>query len=192
MEEWRNVPGYEGLYQISIDTKEGKCRSLNYERRKIVKEFSNKPSKYHGRVFWGLTKNKKTIVEQAAYWIAITFPELVENEWFEGAEIDHKDTDRLNNNPSNLRWTTRKENQNNHKTLKNKSLARMNRPDLSKSVMQFKTDGTFVKEYPSTKQAERETGISNVNIGSVCRKKFKTAGGFVWCYAEEYKKLTQN
>lgn len=73
---------------------------------------SNNPDK-RGRIYWCLFKRCKGSTRQAAVWIALTFPELIQNEYFEGAEIDHIDTDRLNNRPSNLRWVTRKENANN-------------------------------------------------------------------------------
>ena len=55
-EEWRDIPGFEGLYQISIDTKEGRCRSLNFNRSGKVKELSNKPSKKVVEYFGGLRK----------------------------------------------------------------------------------------------------------------------------------------
>lgn len=118
MKKWRDVPGYEGLYQISIETKEGQCRSLR--RGKLL---SNRPNKRFKRIYWSLCKNGIAKKPQAAYWIAITFPDLIQNDYFEGAEIDHIDTDRLNNHPSNLRWVTRKENLNNPLTRKNNSEA---------------------------------------------------------------------
>ena len=126
-EEWRDVPGYEGLYQISIDTKEGRCRSLNYEKTGKVKELSNKPCSRDKRIKWGLYRNGNLKIRQAARWIAITFPELIENEYFEGAEIDHKDTDRLNNQPSNLRWVSREGNLNNPLTKKHMCSAQKGR-----------------------------------------------------------------
>ena len=114
-ELWRDVPGYEGLYQISIDTKEGKCRRLYKNGNiRILNYTINKANK---RYYWNLSKHNKYKSYQAAKWIALTYPELVENEYFDGAEIDHKDTDRLNNQPSNLRWVSRKDNLNNPLTL---------------------------------------------------------------------------
>lgn len=110
MEQWRDVPGYEGVYQISIDTKEGKCRRLYKNGNVKVLNYINKANK---RYYWNLWSHNSYTCYQAAKWIALTFPELIENDYFEGADIDHKDTDRLNNQPSNLRWVTRKENQNN-------------------------------------------------------------------------------
>lgn len=187
-ELWRDVPGYEGLYQISIDTKEGKCYSLISE-----KELSNTPNR-KGRLYWNLGGK----IYQAARWIALTFPELIENEWFEGAHIDHKDTDVLNNHPSNLRWVTLADNNRNPLTRKHNSQAhkgkhpteetrkKMSNSQINnfaaKKIVQYSIDGVLVNNYESMAQAERETGISNRCISMCCLGKHKTAGGYVWKY----------
>lgn len=123
-EYWRDVPGYEGKYQICIEGKECRCRSLNYRNTGTIKELSNTPGKRDGRITWILTKNGKPRTLPAARWVALTFPELVENEFFEGAELDHKDTNRLNDHPGNLKWVTHKENCNNPLTLLHNSECR--------------------------------------------------------------------
>ncbi len=181
-ENWRDVPGFEGLYQISIDTPEGKCRSLNYNHTGKVREFSNKPNK-HGRVIWKLSKDGKETTRQAARWIAITYPELVQNEWFPGAEIDHIDTNPMNNHPSNLRWVDRAGQMNNPLTRIHRSEAQLNRPDQSKWVIKLSKNNEILHFYPSTKQAERETGINHSCIIDCCLGKRKTAGGFIWKYS---------
>lgn len=199
MEKWRDVPGYEGLYQISIITKEGKCRSLNYRGHKgVVKEFKTKPNKNnYNRIYWNLTADGKATVQQAAVWIALTYPELVKNEYFEGAVIDHIDTDPLNNHPSNLRWVTSKENSNNPLTRKHLSEGhkgytptedtKINMRKASprnKSVKQLSLNGDVVATYISIREAARQTGIPNASIYSVCEHKpyYHTAGGFKWEY----------
>jgi len=52
----------------------------------------------------------------------------------------------------------------------------------SRAVVQYNLDGSFKKEYYSMSQAERETEISQGDICSVCNKKRKTAGKFIWEY----------
>ena len=120
MEEWRDIPGYEGLYQICIDTPEGRCRSLNYKGRNIVQELSYHHKKKDNRLYWTLYRDGKKITQQAARWIALAYPELVRNEYFDGACIDHIDTNPNNNRPENLRWVTYKENSNNPLTVKHR------------------------------------------------------------------------
>lgn len=110
IETWKDVPGFNGKYQVSIDTKEGKCRNT-----KSGKMLNNTRRKGHGknRIYWNLYLNGQQYTQQAARWIALTYPELIQNEYFEGAQIDHIDNDVTNNQPSNLRWVTGKENCNN-------------------------------------------------------------------------------
>ena len=42
-----------------------------------------------------------------------------------------------------------------------------------------------IKEYPSMREAQRQTKISYIDISSVCKNKRKTAGGYKW----EFKKI---
>lgn len=60
-----------------------------------------------------------------------------------------------------------------------------NKLTKSKAVNQFTIDGIFVAQYPSIREAERQTGIDNRWISGVCKGKygFKTAGGYLWEYA---------
>lgn len=114
--EWRPVPGFK-MYRINIDDPRGRCRRV-YKNGK-VKELNNKPDK-RNRLNWVFSNGRIQKSAQAARWIALTYPELVQNEFFEGAQIDHIDTNPMNNHPSNLRWTTPKENTNNPLTLQKK------------------------------------------------------------------------
>lgn len=204
MEQWRDIPGYEGKYQISIDTPEGKCRSLNYLGHKgIVKELHSTPGKYTNRIYWGLTKNGKKCEKQAAVWIALTYPELIENEYFEGAEIDHINTDPLDNRPCNLRWVDRAGQMNNPLTKEHNSLAHkgkhlseetkdklrktssgifVNRKNQSIPVLQYTLDGVYIARYHSQMEAERKTGIAHTHISACCKGKIKQTKGYVFKY----------
>lgn len=62
----------------------------------------------------------------------------------------------------------------------------LNRPHQSKVVLQFSLDGQFIAEYPSTREASRQTGINQSNISACCRgiKKRSIVGGFIWRYKD--------
>ena len=184
--EWRRVPGYPN-YEINISTKEGQCRSLNFHRCGKPRNLLNNPTKRDNRIYWNLSKNGKATRQQAARWIAVTYPELVENEYFEGAEIDHKDTDRLNNHPSNLRWVSPANNNRNPLTRKHRSKGLINHKVLSKAVYQFATDGELIETYPSMNEAFRQTGVFQANISRCCNHKIKTAGGYIWSYSGNFQ-----
>ena len=49
-------------------------------------------------------------------------------------------------------------------------------------VLQYSIDGSFIKRYASSGEAERENGIARSKVGACCRGKNKTAGGYVWRY----------
>ena len=51
-------------------------------------------------------------------------------------------------------------------------------------ILQFSKDGEFIAEYPSTEEAERQTGCYQQNICNCCKGKRKSAGGFIWRYKE--------
>lgn len=50
-------------------------------------------------------------------------------------------------------------------------------------ILQFSKDGTFMKEWPSAKEAERQLGILQSNICNCLKGRYKSAGGYVWRYA---------
>ena len=49
-------------------------------------------------------------------------------------------------------------------------------------ILQFSKDMEFIKEWPSTCEAQRQLGISRSSICQCCQGKLKSAGGFVWKY----------
>lgn len=60
------------------------------------------------------------------------------------------------------------------------SQSQMNRIDCSKAVLQYTKDMVFVAEYPSQKEASRQTGICTSSINDCCNNRVKTAGGYRW------------
>lgn len=60
-----------------------------------------------------------------------------------------------------------------------------NRQDQSKCVYQYTKDGEFIREWPSTKEVERDLGFANSYIGACCNGKRKTAYGYLWKYKED-------
>lgn len=191
-ENWRDVPGYEGLYQISIDTKEGRCRSLNYHREGKAKHLSNNP-RTGNRIGWSLCKNGQVTHYQAAKWIALTFPELVQGEYYDGAVIDHINTDSMDNRPENLRWCSPKTNQSNPLTKKHRKDACLNNPKISKQVYQYSKQGDLIAIYPSVNEAGRQNpGIWSKNISACCLGKQKSTGKvgeekYIWKYKNNVK-----
>jgi group I intron endonuclease len=61
-----------------------------------------------------------------------------------------------------------------------------NKITKGRAVNQYTIDGIFIAQYPTIRQAERITGIDNGWISGCCKGKYgyKTAGGFIWEYAD--------
>lgn len=64
----------------------------------------------------------------------------------------------------------------------NISKGKINLPSVSKIVLQYTKSNELVNEYPSIREAERQTNISSTHISLTCKGKRKSAGGYIWKY----------
>lgn len=186
MEEiWRDIEGYEGLYQVS---NLGRVKSLwgryNKGSIKLIKPQLSKRSGYYQT---GLTdKSGKQFPYTTHYLVARAFPEIC-GEWFEGAVVHHCDFDRTNNIADNLIVVSREEHNRIHHnstiTKQRRFDGQANRPDCSKRVIQYSLSMEYIDEYPSTMEAQRRTGINRSKIGRCANGKQKFSGGYIWKFA---------
>lgn len=56
------------------------------------------------------------------------------------------------------------------------------------SIVQLTKDGLFVKKWPAAMEVQRELGINNGHIIHCCKGNRKSAGGFHWVYATDYRR----
>jgi hypothetical protein len=106
MEIWKDIPKYEGYYQVS---NLGNINSLNY--RRTGKEKLLKLSKEsNGYLQVCLFKNKKTKVFRVHQIVSMAF--LNHNPCGHKLVINHIDFDKTNNNLNNLEITTQRQNTN--------------------------------------------------------------------------------
>jgi hypothetical protein len=105
-ENWKDVIGYEGLYQIS---NLGNVKSLNYNRTKkerILKKQTNIYGYYHIT----LSKNNKKITRTIHQLVATAFLDFKPCNM--KLVINHKNFDRKDNNLKNLEIVSQRENAN--------------------------------------------------------------------------------
>lgn len=175
-EEWRDVVGYEGLYQVSD---QGRVKSL--ERKdclgRTVKERILKPGVVgDGYLFVVLCAGGKPKTLKVHRLVCQAFHKNPNNK----PEVNHVNEDKADNRACNLEWSTRRENLN-HGTRNiraGKAISKAN----SKPLGQYTLDGELVKIWPSTQEAQRQAGFSQGNISQVANGKLKTAYGFRWKY----------
>lgn len=190
MEEWKEIDGTNGVYEISNT---GKVRSNNYLGHGSQKEIAlqtDQKGYLRTRIYVGnIRKSIKVHREVAKAFIPN--PECK-------PEVNHKDGNKKNNCVDNLEWVTASENEYHAYANGLKEKARehckqmgkkFSREILSKYVEQRKTqviaiaeDGS-VMEFESQREAAQQLGIQQPNIHKCLTGERKTAGGYKWEYA---------
>ena len=176
-EIWKDVAGYEGLYQVSS---EGRVKGLertfidNSERKRTVKERILKPiTNHYGyqvvNLYTGGGKPKRFYVHRL---VCEAFHENPENK----LEVNHINEIKIDNRAVNLEWSTRRENLN--YGTRNERIAKAN----SKPVAQYTKDGAFIKAWASAAEVKRQLGFNHSNIIQVAKGNRKTACGYRWEY----------
>ena len=56
---------------------------------------------------------------------------------------------------------------------------------LKKRVVMYDKEGNYIRSFESIREAGRIMNIGSQNISLVCKGKGKTAGGYIWRYADE-------
>lgn len=185
-EKWKDIEGFEGIYKVSD---QGNVLSLNFGAKnhslsgeqKILSLSKSSSGYYHVQLY----KNGVASTKLIHILVADAFLPKPEGK----TEINHIDGNKANNAVSNLEWVTHQENLKHavDTGLKRRSpmIGKTGRKNvLSKPVIQSKPDGTVVKTWDSSFDAQSEGGFNQNSIRSCACGFTKTYKGFVWRYAE--------
>lgn len=173
-EIWKDIVGYEGLYQVS---NRGNIKSFNSSKLfHGLNEHMLKPSILSNdyayvTLYRSPDDRKKYTVHRLVAEAFIPNP-------YNLPAINHKDENKQNNNVENLEWCSLSYN-NAFGTARVRSAITKGKP-----VQQFTLDGICIAEYKTSGIASKLLGISRNSIISCCTRKNKSAHGFIWRYVE--------
>jgi len=158
-EIWKDIPGYEGKYQVS---NLGNIRSLNYRgtgKKRLLGQWEN-----FGYKITHLSRDGRTITIGVHRLVALAFIDNPNQK----AEINHLDGDKKNNIVDNLEWVTRGENQ--------KHKYRMLGYEPVRARLKPVIDITNGKEFDSVRSVAREMGVWHGAITRAIKLSIKCHG----------------
>lgn len=180
-EIWKDVVGYEDLYQVSnlgrvvslgriISMKDGRTQREFTKRTKskILKQVVDKGGYLIVSLSETFSEKKQSKNHKVHRLVAKAFIQNPENK----PHIDHIDRNRTNNCVSNLRWCTTIENHSN-------ILTQFHRAN---PVQQFSFNGELLNVFSSAKKASRIIHCNQYKIKQCCNGEIPSYKGYIWKY----------
>lgn len=173
-EIWKDIKGYEGLYQISnlgriksSDRELCNSRGVYVRQGRVLKNGKNQ----YGYFQVSLYKDGKRVNKQVHKLIAIAFIPNTNNYKI----INHIDGNRQNNNINNLEWCTQK-----HNVKEAYRLGLVHKK--YKPVNQYDLKNNFIKTWESIVEVNKVLKIDKSSIVRCCKGKQNKAGNYIWRY----------
>ena len=168
-ETWKDIPGYEGLYQAS---NLGRIRSFKRNNIRILKPGKNRDGSGYYIVKLYLNSVRKSARVHRLLWTAFNGPIP------EGLQINHLNENKADNRLENLSLCTAKENIN--YGTRNKRVGEK----LCKRIQMLDKNNNILKTFNSLKEAaqflNKNKTTANSNISSCLHGKSMSAYGYKW------------
>lgn len=173
LELWKDIPGYENIYQASTL---GNIRIKNYRNSGIPKVKTQIIDK-DGYCIVCLTKDRKQKSCRVNRLIAKTFL----NSFSDDLQVNHKDENKKNNTVENLECLTPIANSN--YGTRNARLSKTKRNQKGVHIVQLDLKSRFIREWISAMEIQRQCGFDRSAILRCCQQKQETSYGYKWKYA---------
>ena len=171
-EIWKDIEGYEGLYQVS---NLGRVKRLNTNR--ILKSAINS----QGYLRVGLCKNSTKSNKRVHRLVSHAFIPNPENK----AEVNHINEDKTNNRVDNLEWVTAKENSN-HGT-RNERIGKAITKTQSIPIIATNIKTGESTDFNSSNECARQLSLHQPSISRALQGRLNQTGGYTFKYKEEMK-----
>lgn len=168
-EIWKDIPNYEGLYQIS---NYGRVKTLNPRYNKVESNIKSVRKCHDGYYRLDLHKNgvKKTYYIHKL--VALAFLPNPNNY----TVVNHKDENKENNYVDNLEWCT----------IGYNNLYSVNsRKKSRRGIIQYDLFGNLIQKWQTISSASKTLNISRNSIFRCCNGTQNTAGNYIWKYADK-------
>lgn len=189
MEIWKDIEGYEGLYQVS---NYGNVKSLNYRNKGYARNLVPKTNcKGYNWVILYKSKISKPIL----------IHRLVANAFIDNPNgypiINHKDENKTNNSVENLEWCTLSYNvkysMDRHPERffvssgqrKKRDYYKLKTKYASIRINQLTLDGKYIKQWFNLAELKHKQNYNSTSIKECCEGKRKTAYGYKWEFADK-------
>ena len=182
-EIWRDVPGYEGLYQVSSL---GNVKSF-YNGERILSPGMNSRGYLTVRLY-KLQSHKTHTVHSLVAQAFLPNPSNLPC-------VNHIDEDKTNNKVENLEWVTYSQNNSWGKRpevmrqkLIGNTFSKKGAAERKRAVIQFSTEGKYLATFDSACAASlalNGTPVGNQHIIECCQRKRQTAYGYMWKYEDK-------
>lgn len=167
-EIWKPIEGFDN-YQVS---NWGRVKSLWFGKERILKPTKIGKGYLAVCLYKGRSQHCKKYVH---HLVASAFLENPHNL----SCINHINEVKTDNRSENLEYCDYAFN--NNWGTRNERVAKA----ISKAVIQLSLDGTFIREWPSAREIQRQLGFRQSNISACCNGKYKKMNGFIWKYKNE-------
>lgn len=162
MEVWKDIEGYEGLYQVS---NEGKIKNI---KKNTYRAFSDNGCGYYFVLLCKDGEKKPFYVHRLVAKAFIPNPDNL-------PQVNHKNEQKHQNNVENLEWCSNKYNMNYGTARDRTSVKQM------KKVYQYTKNNDLVNVYDGVNQCA-EFGYEPSCISCCCNGTRKTHKGYRWSY----------